>query len=49
MAVYLGVVMRNNKVQYLPYSTAIYSKILVGIAYQSSVLDLKYVVSFFFS
>ena len=38
----------QNEYQYPPYATAVYSKILVGIAYQSSIYDLKYIVGFYF-
>ena len=48
-ASYIAIVMQNNVRQYVPYSTAIYSKLLVGIAYQFNIIDLKYVVGYFFT
>ena len=47
--IYFGFVTLPNEYQYPPYATAVYSKILVGIAYQSSIFDLKYIVGFYFS
>lgn len=44
-----SLVTEPNDYQYPPYAIAIYSKILVGIAYQSSIFDLKYIVGFYFS
>ena len=38
----------DNLAQYLPYATAIYCKIQVGVAYQASIFDLKYVVTYYF-
>jgi hypothetical protein len=48
-AMFLGVVMFDNRYQYMPYATAVYSKILVGITYQTSIFDLKYIVGFYFN
>ena len=45
---YFSLAVLNNKFQYPPFCTACYSKILVGIAYQASIFDLKYVVQFYF-
>jgi len=46
--IFLAFCMQNNMYQYLPYVTGVYAKILVGIAYQASIFDLKYVVKFYF-
>ena len=44
-----SLVMEPNEYQYPPYATAVYSKILVGIAYQASIFDLKYIVGYYFN
>ena len=42
------ILLKDNAWQYIPYATAIYCKIQVGIAYQASIYDLKYVVTYYF-
>ena len=46
---YLAFCEFNNVYHYPPYAFAIYTKILVGIAYQASIFDLKYIVRFYFN
>ncbi len=41
---YLAFCEQDNVYHYPPYAFAVYTKILVGIAYQSSIFDLKYIV-----
>lgn len=45
---YLLVCQYPNTIQYPPYMVGVYSKLLLGIAYQASIFDLKYVVNFYF-
>ena len=47
-ALYFSSAVLDNRFQYPPFCTACYSKIIVGIAYQASIFDLKYVVQFYF-
>lgn len=46
--VWLAVIWQHNVVTYVPYALSVYLKLIFGLSYQKSVIELKYQINLFF-